>query len=62
MYEADKYVLFGGSKTFWIRNRRWQPVKFFKDYNQPWHVLPPKNYTLRLRGPNNQYFFWVKRR
>ena len=24
MYEADKYVLFGGSKTFWIRNRRWR--------------------------------------
>lgn len=61
MNELHDSALCGMNKTFWLYHRRSRRIAFFRDYNQPWHVIAPRNYTLRLRGPNNQYFFWVKR-
>jgi hypothetical protein len=36
-------------------------ITIFKDYQQLWHVVQPKNLTLRIRVFNRQYFLWVKR-
>lgn len=56
-------VLFGSSKSFWVSRyaRRKFRVTLYRDYQQPWHVIAPRNYTLRVRVPGQQYFFWVKR-
>lgn len=61
-----KNVWFGISKSEWMNSsalsgKYWFSVKWFKDYDQPWHVIHPRNWTLRFRGPKNQYFLWVRR-
>jgi hypothetical protein len=52
----------GFSSTDFCGHNAWETsITFFKDYQQLWHVVQPKNLTLRIRVFNRQYFLWVKR-
>lgn len=61
MRELHHNTLLGVSKTTWRRHGSLLSISVFRDYDQPWHVISPQNYTLRIRGPVHQYFFWIRR-